>query len=177
MRAGILSVRYFYIPFMGFTTVLIITLARIHNTYISKTRHIPFLVCLVFFIYSAQTYSLNRPRFKHLNNKKDIILQLMEKESIDKDTQIALVNIAGFTGGYFYWSTGFLQYILNNPDVSGIIGREFNFYDPFNKNHCSYSYKMSCIDSTKKLIAYKRDSNFNIRRYTYFLQWKDNFLV
>ena len=47
---------------------------------------------------------------------------------------------------------------------------EINFYDAFNMQQCGYSHKMSCYDTGKELIAYKKEGS-DIVKMSYFLQW------
>lgn len=53
------------------------------------------------------------------------------------------------------------------------MGNDMNFYDPFNLAHCGYSYKMSCLDVNKELVAFKKNAEHKVSRMTHFLQWKD----
>ena len=166
-------VRYFYIAYFGLTTMV---LMAVHQLFTSKfrTNKAIFIssLFLIFFIYGFQRYIFNMNPYYFWNTQGKSISSLLRHEQINPGTQIVLANIHLGTVGFYTWSTGYLQHLLKEPEVRGIIGEEINFYDPFNHKHCSELYKMSCLNTNDRLIAYKWDSNYKFVRMSYFLQWK-----
>jgi len=168
------SPRYFYISYIALTTITFIT---VYQALILPTRYrqqiATISIIIIFSLYGAQRYLMNADMFNTWNKLNSEIYSLLSNEIVNKDTQISLVNINTRTGGYYIWSSGYLQYLLKMPGVRGIIGDEYNFYDPFNLEHCGYRFTMSCLDTSKELIAYKKDMTHHVVRMNYFLQWKD----
>jgi hypothetical protein len=165
------SVRYFYIPYFGLTTIAIILL---HDfAVLTKQNKQPIAVAAaiaLFATYSIQRHHYNKDLFSTANDKKELIFDTLKKENILSRTNIALVNFNAGTGGFHFWSSGYLQYLYQKPGVRGAIGPEYNFYDPFNLKQCGYDHRMSCLDLSKDLIAYKWQGDIS-RRMEFFLQW------
>jgi hypothetical protein len=132
-----------------------------------KSVSLALLVVLVLF--QRVHYSANL--FETWNKRSDQVRTLLLAESIDNDTQIALVNIIHVTGGYYIWSSGYIQYLLGNPSIRAIAGPEYNFYNPFNPKQCHYGQRMSCLDPDGKLVAFKKGNDGKPQKMRYFLQW------
>lgn len=168
------SPRYFYISHFALTAI---TFIAIYQLFISPRIHRKRIAVLsmlaIFILYGTQRFAINDDYFHRLNKKNDFIYSILSNEAINDTTQIALVNIKNGTGGYHMWSSGYLQYLFQKPGIRGVMGNEINFYDPFNLKHCGYSHTMSCLDTTKELIAYKKNDDSQINRMMYFLQWKN----
>jgi len=166
--------RHFYIAYIALTTL---TLMAAYQLFILPRRHRQIIATVsllsVLSLYGAQRYLLNADNFSQWNKSGNTTRTMLQKESLNADSQIALVNINHLTNGYYLWSSGYLQYLLKIPGITGVIGKEMNFYDPFNLNHCGYRHRMSCLDPGKELIAFKRGAINNPSRMIYFLRWID----
>ena len=168
------SPRHMYISYIALTTM---TFIAIYQLFIVKTRYRQQLAVIsllaIFSLYGSQRYFLNKEKFIQWNKTNSDIFTLLNRETIHDDTQFALVNINNGTGGLYYWSSGYLQYLLKKPGIRGVMGNEFNFYDPFNLKHCGFKFTMSCLNASKELIAFKKDARLQTVRMNYFLQWKE----
>ena len=71
------------------------------------------------------------------------------------------------TGGFHEWSSAYFEYAFDTPGVSGMLGPELGFYDPFDLEACGFLSKMSCLDTGRRLVAYRGD-----RKMRSFLQWE-----
>ncbi|MDB4575813.1 hypothetical protein N9112_02525 [bacterium] len=165
--------RYLYISYFALTAIASI---GIYYVFIYRKPYKNIIAAisllLLFTVYTVNRNASNTAYFNIMNKKNDVILSLLSDKQINTDTQIALVNFNNGTGGFHIWSSGYLRYILKKPRVTGIIGNEENFYDPFNMNHCGYGYRMSCLETGKELIAFKKYSKNQTAQMNYFLQWK-----
>lgn len=168
------SPRHLYISYIALTTM---TFIAVYQLFIMKMRYrqqiAVFSLVLIFSLYGTQRYLLNKEKFIQWNKTNSEIYTLLNREAIHDDTQFALVNINNGTGGLYYWSSGYLQYLLKKPGIRGLMGNEFNFYDPFNSKHCGFRFTMSCLNTSKELIAFKKNEHMQTMRMKYFLQWKD----
>lgn len=170
------TVRHVYISHIALSFLFFILAYQVISTYISSNNIVKFSILFVALsVFGFQRYDYTKEVFDKINRKNERILSMVENNIFTNRSQIALINIENGTGSMFAWSSGYLAFILKNPNIRGIIGDEYNFYNPFQKINCLYKVKMSCLNTEKQLIAIRMDKNTNIsRKMHYFLQWKMN---
>jgi len=160
--------RYFYIAYFGLTCIFFILLDQlwVKRSRFNRSLAIAILVTLI------GTYSVNRykqidEKFSKWNASKQSVYATLRTESIVPGAQIALINPSVPTWGFYPWSTGYLQYAFNEAGISGVIGPELSYYDPFDPESCGMQRIMSCLDPSRPLIAYRYEKKIHL-----FLQWK-----
>ena len=168
------TVRYFYVSHIALTAIFFILTYQIIKHFIPRNKITIYI--MLFFVLSFYGYQRNnyiQQKFDTKNKKNDFIISIIENENLGPNSQIALVNIDNGTGGKYIWSSGYFSYVLNDPNIRGIMGREYNFYNPFLEDNCLYVVDMSCLSSEKELIAFKVDMKTkHHKQMHYFLKWE-----
>jgi hypothetical protein len=168
------AVRHFYIAFCALTPLVFLLLYRtVVERFSLGGRGVMISLLVLTMIYGYQRFHFSSKLYEPWNIKSNQIHTLLKDEKINDHTQIAIVNMTYVTAGYYIWSSGYLQYLLRNPSIRGIVGPNSDFYDPFNPKHCHYGQRMSCLDPTGELIAFKRGEDGKPKKMRYFLRWLD----
>ena len=168
------SARYFYISHMGLTLLMILS-CYVGIRYLLKNREaiIYCLLAATIFYYGISKNIIFSKMASERNKQNKKIVEIMKDEQVTENLQIAFVGFKTGTGSYYIWSSGYLEHSLKMNHLSGIIGVNYNFYNPFNKEHRGYSFKMSGLDVEKPLIAYRRNNvDYKFTRMRFFLQWE-----
>ncbi len=167
------GVRYLYTPFVAFWPLVVFSLYAILVT-IRMPKKLIFVLFVCMLCLAGFNRHVNQEKENQVYNKKNQGIQRAVNGfgEIRQGGQIVIANKKNGTGGFFIWSTGYLQYMLKRGDVVGLIGAEKNFYDPFNVKHRGYSYKMEGLELDKPLYA----ALFRGAKYyqpDYFLRWQN----
>lgn len=75
-----------------------------------------------------------------------------------------------YTSGYWHWSTGYLRYATKRDDISGQLGEEKGFYNPFGRRTRFRPNQMGGLTLEDPLFAFRYDGN-RITQVSYCLQW------
>jgi hypothetical protein len=146
---------------MSFLTVLSIYLL-LHWKPIRK-YFVSAIVLLVFTISVGFYRSKNiRDTFYFPEKTHKVVKRALSEFNFPKDAQIVLVGpIVGYlsTGGYWIWSTGYLNYATRRLDISGLVGLEKSCYNPFDTKERGYTYQMRGLDLGKPLFIFRIYNN------------------
>lgn len=168
------SVRYFYIPHIALTTLSLLSIYIIIKYIFSDIKFYYIFIILLIPYYGIARHNIFSDHASSYNKRNQTIQNVLKNQYIPDNAQIAMVNFNMSTGGYFIWSSGHLKHSLKMDGVSGIIGPNYNFYNPFNTRHSTYNFKMSGLDTNKPLIAYIRNNiDYKFEKINFFLDWKD----
>jgi hypothetical protein len=174
--------RYFYIAAFGVNTLLVLSIYSICNRFFSGIRklYIPALVFLI--LWSGFSRHLNLKKYyNYHNNIKNVILSHISQINFLENSQIVIVGFfkkKGRKEGYansWAMSTGYLSFITQRRDISGLLGEEFFYYNPFvDVQRNGWKNDMTGLSLEKPLFLFKRVPQKNeLIQLEYFLQWKD----
>jgi hypothetical protein len=170
--------RYYYIPAFFFN--LIIGFIAFNNIKNKKYVNIIFIILIVIIIpvsIYGRNVSVSRTIGIQDLHYKYLKINLDEKLFDRKNPYqvILLGDISADTGGYYIWSTGYLRFLFKNNYVSGLVGKEIAFSNPFsnNKNYC---WIMTGISLKEPIFIYRASpSNKKIQQLSYALNWMDTY--
>jgi hypothetical protein len=96
--------------------------------------------------------------------------------SFDFPAGAQIVVVGPGTGNLYTWgrwpkSTGYLRYTLERRDVSGQLGPEMAFYNPFLENSRGWSYIMCGLSLDAPLFLFRYDGT-RLSQFAYFLMWE-----
>lgn len=104
--------------------------------------------------------------------------QLYANKSWPEDAQIMLINVPPWiSGGWWVYSKGFLKLLTGRNDLTGVVGWEKYFYDPFTPKNRGFNSaaKMAGIDPDKPVFIYRliRKPPYHFIDVPYVLKWKE----
>jgi len=170
------SNRYAYIPAFGFNFVLIFGIYSLFYREKLVKYHVTTVVLIILIIMTGIERNKNiKNTFKNAENVNLYVRKALSEYEFPKDSQIVISGPQiGYllTGGYWNWSTGYLKYAIKRNDIAGLVGKENNFYDPFNPKERGYSYTMKGLDLSKPLFLFRLKNNQYVQ-LTFCLQWKN----
>ncbi len=169
------SSRYAYILGFGLNFLFVLSIYSIFQRGRLKKYHVSVILLAILIVF----VSLNRgeaikktfgpPDWVH-----DTIQKSLKPYNFPKESEIVIVGQATgylFTGGYWNWSSGYIKYATKRSDLSGLIGIEKPFYDPFKAKERSYSFQMHGLDISKPLFLFRFHKG-GVKPISYCLQWR-----
>lgn len=169
-----ISARYFYTANLALWSALILAFYTVFSRLI-KNKNAVFIALTMLVLYSGYLRNMNEHNENKGNNRRFALIcnELKTNTDIREDSQIVISGTNVGTGEFYVWSTGYIQNCLRRPDVTGIIGNEYSFYNPLNPAERGYSYKMSGMDIEKPLTLMRMNSG-KITYGQFLLQWMDS---
>ncbi len=134
-------------------------------------KSIVFSMTLIVLLMSVQKNRVSYRDIRIENRKIDRIKSDVFKNSFLPESQIVIVGEDLGTGGYWNYSSGYIKYLSGNPQINGLIGFEFQFYNPFNKKEKHFETKMTGIDLDKPVFLFNRKLNGHLLPVEYALEW------
>jgi len=176
------SPRYTHIPAFGVNFVLVLSIWNIFNKsrLISTKYTLLFILLISLTIYSGTKRFLNMNRLILPQNEvHESIIHDLGKYEIPDESQIVIVEGHRIpTGGWWVYSSGFMKLSTGRADVTGIIGIEKGFYDPFgiDKRGFQYEYQMSGLVQDKPILLFRQycAEKCELKQKKYALQWMAN---
>lgn len=108
------------------------------------------------------------------------VAEHLRGKNLPKDSQVIISQSSYrvITGGYHWYSTGFVRYVARRDDLTGHVGQSRNFFDPFgvSKRLFSPDHKMNGIDPSLPLFIYKLDCKAacDMTDLRYVLRWRED---
>ncbi len=97
--------------------------------------------------------------------REGIISQFTEKIKSDginfpANSQIIIIGHGEYmyTNSFWKWSTGQIQYFTKRKDLTGLIGKEKLYYNPFDKSKRGYSFRMNGLNSRQPIFIFNISS-------------------
>ncbi len=172
------NVRHFYISYFGLYALFILSLYGILCTAPSfKFRLDAIILISLVVVFGIARYSnLNRD-YSIRNQQSSIVRTELKKHELPQDSQIVIVGSDNIpqTSGWWRYSTGYLQFVTKRKDITGLLGLEYSYYDPFNERKRLYDqdHKMNGLSLKQPLFLFGMLSDQGkLRQYEYALQWK-----
>ncbi len=166
-----------YLFFAAFGVSLIISLGIYSIFYnVFKKNRMVLILLFTALIMNAGFHRIEALKkfFHPFNNYHKIFTKELSAYTFPLNSQIVITGRSALpTGGYWIWSSGALQYLLDRKDVSGILPYEYQYYNPFNaKAGRNYSAKMTGLSLEFPVFFFRHQKTF--KQYSYALQWQVN---
>ena len=175
------SPRYTHIPAFGINFIIVMSLWVLFNRFkVIPNRHVGLLLLLI-----CLSLFSGVKRFQHINKVispqnevHESIIHDLKKYDIPDGSQIAIVEGHRIpTGGWWMYSSGFMKFSTDINDVTGIIGLEKGFYDPFgiDKRDFQYEHQMSGLDLDAPIFLFRQycAAICELKQKKYALQWME----
>lgn len=178
-------IRYVHISSFGLNALLILSIYVILNRGWARGLKLVIVVLIGVIIFSGvyRYYVLN-DYYSYLNRTQAIIVRDLEKTCLPKNSQIVVTGVKDYPEiwmpGGWRRASGYLKFVLNRRDVTGLIGpinsSEYyhfdNHFDPkirgFNKQ-----WYMRGLSLDKPVFLYSLLlEEQKLRQFEYALQWK-----
>ena len=171
------SARYLYVSYIGLFFIVIISLGELLNFNLIKKIKAGsvFFLCLILF-FGISRYSYLKQTYRIHNSSREKIISQTKIGKMPLNSQIVIVDF-GTTGGWWIWSTGYIQYITKRNDLTGIIGPARSFYNPMKpwKKFYDPDSIMNGLELGKPIFLFKYDRKTGfLNSYIYALQWLEN---
>jgi len=170
------SSRYAYILGFGLNFLCILAVYSIFERGILKKYHVTVVLLAILTVFvGMERVKRVEATFKWPDWVHASIQSSLKKYDFPKESQIVIVGPAtGYlmTGGYWNWSSGYLKYATGRADLSGLVGKEDKFYDPFVRSERSYSFQMHGLDMNKPLFLFRFEKGA-LEQLQYYLQWRE----
>lgn len=170
-----LSPRHFYVAQVGIYSLFILFLHLMLYFVFRTSRH-----AATISLYALLSISLFAGIHRHKNlsefnayknsNFEFLCTQLKQLGEIKPGSQIVVTGYEAGTGEHFVWSSGLYSFCLKLPDIIGILGNEYSFYDPFQLADRKYFRKMGGLDIAKPTYILRGENNTFVRPH-YLLRW------
>ncbi len=175
------SSRYAHIPGFGINFSFVMSLWVIfQNLKIRFNKNIFFilLICIVIFSGSSRILHLSKI-FTPQNNTHDVITSTLSKYNFPENSQIIIINGGRIpTGGWWNYSSGYFKYATRRKDVTGLIGPEKGFYNPYDSKKRGFSpdHQMSGLTLENPAFYFRLDCKQGCELYQkeYSLQWESD---
>ena len=156
--------------------LIVLGIYSIFHRGILKKFHVSTIVLLLLtvFVGIERNKSVEKT-FSPIEATHSMIKPYLNSFDFPTDSQIVITGPSVgylYTGGYWVWSTGYLKYTTGRKDITGIVGKEFFFYNPFDPKQRGYSYPMRGLDLNKPIFLYRLNNN-KLVQVAFFLQWFD----
>lgn len=162
------NVRHAIFSAIGFYLILSLSLSIIVSDKKKIIAIIFMVICITCFTHDNNISKI----YSVMNRDNADFLSFISTKYLPPNAQVVVVNMNVATSGHGYWSTGYLEYVLNRRDISGLIGKEFNLLDPFKKHEYSDG-GMNGLTINNPIFMYRKNNN-SFEQLKYFLQWKQN---
>lgn len=167
------SSRYAHISSFGFCLLLVLAIYSLVTFSIVRSKaNIVILSCVLILVPMIGRNLVLSQFFAPSNRGFDLIIHDLKHIYFPKDSQLVLLGATSIaTGGYWNWSSGFLKFALERPDIDGIMSKELSYYDPFKMDR-SFSSTMTGLDIERPVFIYRKDkSTFHFVQKEYGLRW------
>ena len=164
------SPRYMYLPHIGMMIVIVLSVYLLLKIVDRREWIISIIMAVIVILFGITKVAQSDKILEQANKNWNMINSNLPKDELTENIQIIVTGRGAGTGGYYIWSTGYLMYNLKRCDVRGIIGKEKNFYNPFDPKDIDYSSSMGGIDIEEPLIVLRYKNN-QFKRPFYLLKW------
>jgi hypothetical protein len=170
-----LSPRHFYVAQVGVYSLFILFLYLILTAVFRSSRYasiISLVALLSITLFAGVHRFKNISEFNGYKNSNFEFLcnQLKGFGDIKPGSQIVVTGYEAGTGEHFIWSSGLYSFCLKKPDIIGILGNEYSFYDPFLSADRAYFRKMGGLDIAKPTYILRGENSTFVRPH-YLLRW------
>jgi hypothetical protein len=113
------------------------------------------------------------------NKVHESIVHDLSKLDYPDQSQIIILNGNRIpTGGWWNYSSGYIKYATGRKDLTGIVGKEYFYYDPFVAKNRGFdkSDNMNGVDLSLPVYIYKLECKSNgchLNQLKYALQWNE----
>jgi len=161
--------RYSYIGAFGLVCVGLTAAERFFRRVLSPAALASIMLVIV--IGSGLERNLNQFLSFHPQNRCHAFLQKrLGGTDWPRHAQIVIIGDCPInTGGMYLWSSGYLRFVFQRKDISGILPKEYAFYNPFEKKPWG---KMKNLDPARPLFAYRIKDTKKVIPYRYALIWR-----
>jgi len=174
--------RYGYISAFGFFLLVVATPLSVARR---KSLRIIIESTLIMALLMAGMFknAHSRQSFGRVERIGNSIIEELDDLSFPPNSQIGIMGkhlgSKLMTQSTLDWSTGFLNYHLKRTDLSGIIGDERSFYDPFgsvsSRNWSSRNKWMCGLKKDRPTFVFKYDARAKVlKRCQYILSWQND---
>jgi hypothetical protein len=173
------SARYFYYAGFGFYLLLIISsetvILRIFK-FIGTSGKLPLTIFIISLIMLAgfNRQSIQSKFFRQINEASSVFRNELTKRHLPVNSQVAIIGNVNVTSwGYYNFSSGYLQQLLNRKDISGVLPCDQNYFNPFDTiKGRNYSIQMSGLSLKLPLFLFRME-NKKLEKLEYALQWQN----
>jgi hypothetical protein len=172
--------RYFHIPAFAINALLVISIFSIFAWFFPRRKSIYTLALLVLILWSGYArYTNLKNIYTYYNKMNEPIANRINQIKYPEDSQIVIVGFKkrnkSKAMGNWGSSSGYLALITRRKDVTGIVGKEHSYYDPFIPLRGSgYRNIMTGLSLNKPLFLFKiLPQKKKIIQMEYFLRWRD----
>jgi hypothetical protein len=172
-----ISPRHLFVANIGIVVILSFFIDVILRDIFRNSKKVTATVSILFFLLIILT-GLHRhlllKQMNHSRNKNfDVVCNLVKDlENVKPHSQFLLTGHQAGTGEHFLWSSGLFSYCLKKPDIVGVLGKEYSFYDPFILKHRAYFFKMGGINVNDPVYIFRKQHD-GFQRPDYVLRWMD----
>ena len=170
------SARYFYVGSLFSAVMMGVGINWIVSVF--KTKAISVLMILISVSWGAakiyEKREISEQHFETLNrNHHRVQDALSSVVSFPDEAQIAVDGYVGVpTGGYWSYSSRYLQILLKRDDVAGFIGsRRLQFYNAFLPSQRGYKSQMTGLDRSKPVFIFYLNRDGSNQQMKYALVW------
>jgi hypothetical protein len=168
--------RYAYILGFGLNFLFVLAVYSILEREKLKKYHAALIVLAILIVFvGVERGRKVETTFKWPDWVHTSIQSSLKSYDFPQESQIVIVGPAiGYlmTVGYWTWSSGYIKYATGRADLSGLVGKEEKFYDPFVRNERSYSFQMHGLDMSHPLFLFRFDKGV-LEQLHYFVQWRE----
>ena len=177
------SPRYTQIASFGVAFILVYSSHALFtaSSILKRTKIVVWVALAASLTLGAATYRFsNMVKYVTPRNATfDSIVHYLFTHEFVRDAQIAIVDGHRIpTGGYWVYSSGFLRMATERQDLSGIVGIEKGFYDPFDSSKRGFqqSHKMNGLDLEEPIYLFRQvcEKKCRLEQKSLALRWIDN---
>jgi hypothetical protein len=171
------STRYFFVAYLFLYVVFIFSIdlmVRKLGQTLQYIKYVSALILLILVFAAGLQRHIYQVQWQYVHNNKFKVIcnQLKDLGEISSGSQIIITGDNVGTGEHYIWSSGYLSYCLGKPDISGVIGKEYPFYEPFLTNQRNYGFNMKGLDINKPTYVLRRlGGAFHYPKF--LLRWDD----
>lgn len=172
---------YVYIASFAINTIIVLLLYLLIDNF-TRNKFILSLPCIVLIFVTGCVKIDESNKFNAQNNsavkflKNEINFLIMPDHS-----QIVVLNLpdkyTSISPGTWAKSMGIVKYVSQRTDLSGLIGREFTLYNPFEQKHeiIGWGNGMTGLSYKMPLFVFAYDNrNENLQQSEYFVVFTDS---
>jgi len=171
------SNRYFHLPAFG-AALIFAYVVQTALVIVSSSRVRQYVVygVVALFLISTACVRFTGLRTLHAaeNRYYDLIKNTIMQHSFPENAQIIISGATPIgTGGYWWYSSGYLKFLTGREDIDGVLSfKELQYYDAFRVQDRGFTMRMSGNDLKRPVFLYRITSSDKIERRILALRWK-----
>ncbi len=174
------SPRLAHISGFGVNLILVLSIYVLTRNYRIVYKHdISILLICIMLLFSGYSRLQVMHDFFNLPNKfHAMFTSTLKQFKFPTDSQIVVLDGNVSTGGWWNYSSGYMKYATKRKDVTGLIGPEFKYYNPFNPDNNGFQKKdiMNGLSLKNPIFIFKfqRNPEYSLEQKGFALQYMND---